>query len=398
MKRALQTKNIQCTARTVKNQSEFYEGPMLSSSQLQQMDVFILLNVPSRDTPAWLWDQVQHYMVNKRKPFFLVAGKKMDTDRLLALRSCLPFTGLNKRPEYSVLARIPYDGVYHPVVQLSGSWQESQKAWEELPPIYTSYGQVQLNEDATILLNGESDMPGINQPPMPLLISRQKGSEKAVVLLGSGFYRWDFIPWGLQAENDLARIFIHQLIRWLATREEYKQIQLSADKMIYEPGENVTISAQVYDKTYKPLNDAEIKLNVSSTLNTYTTQLSRIGNGLYQKEMVLFEGGRYQISAEADRYGQIVGRDSTFFIVREIDPELMNTSANPELMVRLARASGGLSGPPDSLAAVLAGMEFPRRQVNIEHRISPVHYYWTLFVLLLLLGMEWIIRKRRGLL
>jgi len=398
LKRALQTENINCTTRTIKNQSDFYEGTMPSSARLSEMDVFILLNIPGHDTPAWLWDQIQQILVNDRKPFFVIAGKRVDTDRLFTLRSCLPVDHLYNSQEYNVLPLIPSDSEYHPVVQLIGSRQESQKAWEELPPVYTSFSQVQVHDDAGILLNGLSDSPGLNSSVTPLLISRHMGAQKTAVFLGSGFYKWDLGPWGLHIKNDPARGFIHKLVRWLAIHEDNKQVLLSSDQKMVDPGENVVVSVQVYDRTYQPLNDADVGLEIRTETDRYTMDLVRIGNGLYQKEMTFFQGGRYRMKARVSRYGRMIGSDSTFFIVHEMNPELMITNTNPELMLRLAQASGGLAGPADSLDVMLAHMDFPPKQIEIEHRIIPVHHYWLLCVLLGLLGMEWMIRKRKGML
>jgi hypothetical protein len=124
--------------------------------------------------------------------------------------------------------------------------------------------------------------------------------------------------------------------------------------------------------------------------------LRELGNGLYQTALRPFERGIYRATAEVLFNDRTLGRDTTEFSVSMFNPEFIDTRARPELLEALAVATGGKSGPPDSLSAVLMAIHFPSQTVVSNREIE---FFWlplVMMTVLLLLFLEWFIRKRKG--
>jgi hypothetical protein len=91
-----------------------------------------------------------------------------------------------------------------------------------------------------------------------------------------------------------------------------------------------------------------------------------------------------------------MGKDTTKFSITSFNPEFLNTNANPELLQGLADVTGGKSGPPDSLFNIVQAMNFPGRESISTREIELYNLPLLLVVIIVLLSLEWFIRKRKG--
>ena len=94
----------------------------------------------------------------------------------------------------------------------------------------------------------------------------------------------------------------------------------------------------------------------------------------------------------------MIGEDSLELQVSSFNPEFQSTRADPTLMASVSRAGGGVSGPADSLAAVLDAMDFPDEIVVETREIELRHLPVMLIAVILLLAAEWFVRRRKGML
>ena len=64
----------------------------------------------------------------------------------------------------------------------------------------------------------------------------------------------------------------------------------------------------------------------------------------------------------------------------------------------MARVTGGIAGPPDSLSAVASVLDLPEHSILHTRDLHLTHLPEVLVVIALLLSAEWLIRKRKGML
>ncbi len=122
------------------------------------------------------------------------------------------------------------------------------------------------------------------------------------------------------------------------------------------------------------------------------------GNGLYEGELNVLEGGDYRFRAVARAADQEVGRDQGKFTVDPFKIEFQRTVSDKQLLRKLARLSGGKAIAPDSLSGALQNLSFENRIVY-ESKQFPLWQRWPMLLLIVLtLSLEWYVRKRKGML
>ncbi len=389
--------NIHLTTRTQMKNGTFYEGSLPIEPELKEADVIIFLDFPDAQTRMAAWQQIITIIHDKRIPIFLFSGKFLNTDKLKALESILSFQFNRNRKEINVLPTIAKAGEGHPVLKISETDEETKKIWEQLPPVYISWTPLKSLPENVILLTAVPEKKSSSsQKAFPLLIARQTGEQKVLIFTGYGFYRWDLLMQENRQDENVMDHFLSQSLRWLSTPEAGKTVHVSLPKMVYCTGEQIRITAEVYDETYNPVENATLDLKLTAPSSETMLQLEAKGSGRYQTAYRTHEAGTYRIVCEAFFQNRLMGRDTTEFSVTSFNPEYLDINADPELLLALAEITGGKSGPPDSLANIVQAMNFPDRESISTREIDLYNLPLLLIIMIVLLSLEWFIRKRKG--
>jgi hypothetical protein len=391
--------NVDLEVFTGRQNKAYYEGQFPNIQQLENKDLFILLNFPHPDTPEIHWEMVRRTLIEKHIPFFLMAGKDIDRNRILSIESLLPIPLPQQVPE-RYLFSIPTKGnEIHPVVRMEESLTNSREMWRQLPPVLSVWNAAYSDLNLSLLTGLEDQGTGsLGDSNISILLLRHQKKEKSLLFLGHGFYRWDLLMWGIGETNTVFKRFIENSIRWLATQEQERNIRLSTDKRVYQAGEEVHFSVQLFDESFQPLDNAGVTLRVMTPSREIQFPLKGFNQGTYQSMQRFFPAGQYRAIAEASLQGHLVGRDTTEITITSFNTEFLNSRANPDLLMHLAQMTGAKSGPPDSLHSILESIQFPRQTVVSVQEIELFHWSIMLFVLILLLSFEWWVRKRKGML
>jgi hypothetical protein len=202
--------------------------------------------------------------------------------------------------------------------------------------------------------------------------------------------------------KDVLQLFIGNAIRWLTTREESKPIRIAPAKEVFTGGERVEFNAQVYDKTYRPIEDAEVKVIVRKGNETQEALLNPIGNGLYEGKLDGLGEGEYQFSGTASLSGQQLGEERGKFSVGAQEIEFLQTQMNKSLLEQLAYRSGGKYFDPQSISQLPEELRRSTKLTPKEITRASEFELWSLPTILVLVilffGTEWFLRKQAGLL
>ena len=394
----LADQSILLMTRTQRQGIVFYEGAFPSPSECTSMDLVILLGIPSQTTDPVVWDRLTDILQTQKKPFLIVTTKRTDIQKIQTIDDLLPFYRPQKSLETSVIPRLTMEGRIHPVMRIDESWEVNASLWNRLPPLFSLWRSTGIKPGCQVLARGVSQMGTLpaQQTETPFILARHVGDEKSVALLGYGLYRWDLLMWGTGGTHDVIKGFVANTMRWLVTREEEKPVRLSTNKSVYRSGEEIFLTAQVYDETYRPVTSARVTARVYAPSGQSTLRFTDAGEGRYITTVRLYESGAYRIEAEAVVQDRSIGRDSVELSVSSFNPEFLDTKANPRLLDRLATLTAGRFGPPDSLASIVESMRFPQQAVHTSREIELTHLPLMLILIVILLSLEWFIRKRRG--
>ncbi|MEE4312313.1 MAG: hypothetical protein V2J62_10650 [candidate division KSB1 bacterium] len=394
--------NIELTTRVMKNNTVFYEGDMAFSPEaLGKYDGFVLLDFPRRQSSPATVDALARVLSESDKALFLIGGKNIFYPGLRPLQKFLPMainssTG-NEKLVYTMLSG---EGGIHPVMRLSENDIENQTVWKSLPPIHYSLRNVKLLDGAKSLLDVDKQASNIlsETAALPAIITRNIGSQKTIVILGYDIWRWNFLMQGIGQYSDAYSQILTNCLRWLTTREDSKRVRIYPEKEVYRSGEKITINAEVYFEDYRPLDGAEVKVNIQSDGESNEILLSGIGNGKYEGTFQVLKAGEYTYAGTASSRDRLIAKDSGRFSIEEFSLEYHDTNMNETILKQIAENSGGTYHTVESMDALAIELDFPTRVTYEEIQWEIWNRIYLLITIILLLSIEWYIRKKRGML
>ena len=307
---------------------------------------------------------------------------------------------------------LTYEGLHHPITRLESPPASNKMAWRGLPPLSRFYGGLRLRAGATVLAEYVTQASRLTvrmerQKAEPIIVFQRYGAGKTLLIAVDELWNWAFGTEGIRNETgDLYYLkFWAQTIRWMATQSDAKLVNLETDKQIYNLGDEVKITAYVYDESYAPLNDADLEIAVIPPENDrfeIRPLTDEVIDGLYSARFKANQKGTYTISADASYAGTKLGTDSVGIVAEAPILEFENPQQNVELLEKIANLSGGAYIP----IAQSSGVALSRLSDLIKYETEPVtvtreRTLWDNPIILILavviLGIEWIIRKQKGL-
>jgi hypothetical protein len=363
---------------------------------LDSADILFLIGFPSKETSNNFLNKIQDKIFNDDKPFFLTLSSGIDLGKLNLLQRELPVNLTPKSSFYSeVQPSIIGNQTRNPLLQ--NKMQNPIAAWENLPPVYQPDIRIILKPETELIARSKiKNIPSDN----PLIVSRKLGNKKSIAVLAKDIWKWKLQT--AMKDFDLFDRFIISSVKWLNTTEDQKQVNIKTSKKIYSLGEQVEFMGQVYDETFNPVSDAEVKVNINANGQKSAIILNSVGNGLYEGVFETNKQGDYSFSGDAKLENVSLGKDYGSFNMGEVDIEMINPRMDYEFLSSLAeRTSGKFFDQKNysDLFPILKGINETASKEKIEtSEISLWSNEWLMAIVIFLFGLEWFLRKRAGML
>ena len=323
----------------------------------------------------------------------------MDFNKLHVLDPLLPFRVENAtHEEMQVFASVPEAQQNNPILKI-GTVDNTVEVWSKLPPVFRPQGSFHSKIESEVLATIRLLSVSLNDP---FIITRNVNNKKSLAVLGYGLWRWDMLSDAGSGADPLLEHFVGNAVRWLTTLEDSRKIRVQASKHSYTTQEAVEFSAQVYDDTYQPLDDAQIEVRAQNGSETNSILLNALGSGQYQGAFESLRESEYKYTATVMEHGATIGTDQGTFSVGGQNAEFLETRKNKSLLEQIAAQTGGRyydSGQVDRLAQDMTTMQnFKPRDVSASAEIEVWNSRWMLVLAVLLFAAEWFLRKRSGML
>jgi hypothetical protein len=190
-------------------------------------------------------------------------------------------------------------------------------------------------------------------------------------------------------------------IEWLSSREDDRPVRVVPVRDLFEGGESVEFMGQVYDESLNPVSNATVEVTVTDTGGTaYPYVMQPFGNGRYSLDAGTFPEGTYRFEAHASVDERVLGSDDGAFAVGSLTLEYKETRANAALMRQIAQRSGGSFIDPGQIETFTQGLAargaFAPVIVEREEEVELRRRYIFLALVIGLLTVEWLVRKRSG--
>ena len=230
----------------------------------------------------------------------------------------------------------------------------------------------------------------------PLMLARHVGRGQALLVNGTGVWRWSLSP-----TDDLAgergRRLWRMLTRWLAEPVQGEPLRVRPERWLAASGEPVRLFATLQDSAFRPVPGA--KLEGEAALvggGARALAFEPREAGTYVATLSGLAPGRYRVLVRARGAGRTALEASSEFAVDRWSLEDARAETDSMALAAISRASGGvalaageLSHLPGAVQASLA------RGPLVTARLweSP----WVMALVITALAAEWVWRRRRGL-
>ena len=369
--------------------------------ELKNFDVVVFDNFSHRAyfNPVYL-EKVRDFVRNGGGLAMLGGSRSFDSGGYAdsALRDVLPVELDGKgayRTQTSVRPVLTASGKVHPITRLLPDPRGNEEAWTKMPPL-TSLNEVRSARGETLLSAGNTGAP--------LLTIGRAGKGRTLTLMSDDTWRWNFIAVGNResAQNHLK--LIRQAVRWLAQEPSFEQVQIQP-LPVSRPGEKVGIKLRVLNNDFTPTRQAAVQLRVigpdgEPTLLPATAQSEE---GEYSGEYTPTREGDYRVEAEASLGGKTLGKARTGFEVAFKYDETDDGRPRMDLLKQIAATSKGEFFPisnfnEKSLDVIGAKLESHAPSQIVEQRQTRLwSTLWPFSIILVLLSIEWWMRRKWGL-
>jgi hypothetical protein len=274
-------------------------------------------------------------------------------------------------------------------MQLGSSRDDTRKKWEAAPPLASVAPLGGARPGATVL----AVTAGAGGASRALVAVQRYGEGRTMVFTGEAAWRWRML---LPSSDRSYDTFWRQAVRWLALPAG-DPIALTIPAGA-SPGESVPLRAIVRTAAFEPQSDATVDLFVTAPDGRVQQLRAAAGGkaGEYGARFGPEQDGVYRVTADARRGSALLGSAATVLLVGGSDPEMADPRLNGQFLERLARTSGGrviTNGEERKLPDLLSA-GIPAARLIATRDLW--HNGWSFAALVLLLGTEWVLRRRWG--
>jgi hypothetical protein len=373
----------------------FLDGPLLAGA-LDSADCLVLVGLPTASTTRATDGVLQAALVKRGIPLFFVASRMVDWNRLGQFGSVLPFTvETPSAAEQEVfLEPTPVERLSPVLTPSSGD----DSPWTQLPPVYATRTALRAKPGAVVLGLARGQTAA---GPAPLLMTLHMQERRTVALAAYGIWRWRLMAQRAPATSGFFAAFLTNIVQWLTASEDRGPVIVKTVNDVFVAGEPIRFQGQVYDPQQRALDDAEVRVTIRQGAGTAETVLVPAGNGRYEGSVPGWgEEGAFTYTATATRGERLLGSDSGMVHIGGVQPEFLETRMNASLLRELAERTGGAFLSPETFGRIVDLLARQPSFVSTEETRAAEHNVRNrpllVGAIILLLAMEWFLRKRSG--
>jgi hypothetical protein len=277
------------------------------------------------------------------------------------------------------------------VTQLGDTEEASADRWKTLPPL-TVLNMIQsVKPGATVLLSGTDE----RRRDRVVLAFERYGRGKSIAFPVHDSWLWQMHS-SIRVDDQTHENFWRQMLRWLVDGvPDAVEARTLTDRV--EPGQSVTLTADVVDPRFVELNDADVMAHVASPSGkTIDVPLEWTGerNGQYRATFTTDQAGWYEAKLDASRAGKPVGTAVTHLRAAPDDAEYFDAAMHAALLQRIAQETGGRFYRADAISSLADDVKYSGRGVTAVEERELWHMPILLLTLLTVTCAEWALRRR----
>jgi len=272
----------------------------------------------------------------------------------------------------------------------------SRKVIQDFDPLQAPSGQLRISGDAQVVLNQRK---GKSKTVVPQLFFMNADGRKTGYLIGEGLWKWKFSEARVNENVPVFNSVVGKIVQYLSVKDDQRKFVVRPSKQIFDENEHVLINATLYNDSYVPVNSADVNIQLRDEKDkAYNFSFSKFESA-YQLDAGILSAGNYRYTANVNFNGKKYGAKGSFFI-NALTAEFQQTIANHQLLYQLSAQTNGKMYYPSQLQQLkehlVANKEMKTLSYEDRKYEELINFKWLLGLILILLSIEWVMRKRNG--
>jgi len=287
-------------------------------------------------------------------------------------------------------------GSIHAATQIAEAESTSARRWKTMPAVSSVNRIGRARPGATVLLTGAPTKGGGDREIV--LAYQRYGRGKSIVFPIQDSWVWQMDP-SIAVEDMTFESYWRQLLRWLVS-DVPSRVMVTAAGDQAAPGDPVELNAEISDRTFLKVNNAEAVARVTSpsgNVSEMPLEWSVTRDGEYKASFTPTEKGLYRVDVRTRMGTDSIVSDPSYIAAGDLSTEYFGAEMRAPLLRRIADETGGRFYTGDKVSELAKDIVF----TDVGNTVVDRKDLWDMpigFLLLIaLVTSEWGYRKLRGL-
>ena len=355
------------------------------TGQLNKYNLVILHQLPSQDPKS---NQIITEINKQKIPVCYVLGTETNINNFNALNPLLKIS--EKRSNWNEIQALNSKQFYLFTIS-----DELRSFISQLPPLMSPYGSYKVFSSADVLFTQKI---GIIETEQPLWLFSNSDDIKTAVIVGEGIWKWRMYDYVNHQNQNIFNELIDKTVQYLSLKVDKSLFKVRC-KNRFNENEPIVFDAELYNESYELINDVDVNIDlINADDNKFSFSFSKTTSA-YRLNAGIFPPGHYKYIAKVNRAGKQMIQSGEFSI-NALQVEQSNTIADHHLLFSLSNKYGGKMLYPSNMgeiAEILKKREDLKTITYYQSKLQEIiNLKWILFIILILLSIEWFIRKQQG--
>lgn len=283
------------------------------------------------------------------------------------------------------------EGWIQPWVRVNSTESAERRRLAEMPNFQTINASRSIKPGASVLATVRTEFG----EELPALVVQKYGKGKTSAMLIGDLWRWQMET---EPGNDDLKKSWRQTLRWLVS-EVPRRVEVDVEPQD-EGSRTVSIRIDVHDEAYRPYDNADVKLTVTTPDNNQieiSPEVSTERRGSYLASFVAQAAGPYRVTADVrDIDGSELETRESGWVAEFNGAEFERLTPNTSLMETVAEKTDGEVVRLAKIGSFARNLK-NKKVAIMTTRTEPWWHQWSVFGFAIgLLVCEWGIRRWKG--
>ena len=271
---------------------------------------------------------------------------------------------------------------------------ENRRLWGEFPPPHT-LSSVEALPDAEMLLD-----VSVDDKRFPVMVLRSFGAGRVFYSASDETWRWRYKSADTYHQRFWIQLANAMMAKPFAVSDEYASLDTGAAS--YPHGAAADIRVRLVGLDGRPATNTTVDALLwmdGQVVSTASLEPDAAIPGIFRGRTSVLEDGHYEVTLQASGYSREVLKAKTQFVVEPLDTgELEEIACNEELLREVAGESRGQYLREEQFGKLVDLLRPLSNGQVVESDTLLWQSYWWFSAIVGLLALEWMLRKRAGLL